>query len=255
MNPNSQISSEQNKIKAEGDAPLGNFADGLQALMPKIAAAWAETFRPLIMNAPIGPPHKESAENPARPAPQKIALPMQDCRPPISELLEDRKSQPGETIGCQVQLRLALGAEGRRAPPGFGHFDRSDTFCRLAIVSLNVEHPVIRSCLRENNADNIQFFVAVGLVKCLGRDPSALAQRLLAEVKTLAGVAPNQPITTVSLARRLAKSALLEPIRALPIFGQAAEHLVGRSFPLAQIAVRIPVAELGPPWNRPEARP
>jgi hypothetical protein len=158
---------------------------------------------------------------------------------------------PQETIGCKIQLRLALQSEAKGAPAS-ACFDRdpSGKFCRLLVVYLNVANPATCSYLEKGNASGIGFFAAAVLARCLSRDPSVLVHTLLAQVITLAGLAPNQQITTVSFARRLAKSTLQEPIKALPIFGQASANAVGRSFPLAEIDVGILLKTLGPPWDR-----
>jgi hypothetical protein len=79
-------------------------------------------------------------------------------------------------------------------------------------------------------------------------------EALLAQIKTCVGLAPNQQVNRAAFARRLAESALLEPIEGLPIFGQASENAIGRSFALAEIDVRIPREALGEPWNRPGSR-
>jgi hypothetical protein len=221
-------------------AALGNLAQGLHNLLPP--ATWAQKYRPPIMNAPVGPPKarsREPGEVAALRAPQKIALPTQDCTPQIAEPLEDSKSPlpsepivletlceellPTETIGCRVQLRLALGAEGRRAAPAFSHFEGSDTFCRLAVSTVNVEHPAIRACLEKSNAGGIQFFVAAALVKRVSGDPSALA---------------------------IARSPLMAVVEGLPIFGSGFSARLGNSFPLAEIDLQIATSALGPPWDR-----
>jgi hypothetical protein len=156
------------------------------------------------------------------------------------------------TIGCNVQLRLALNAEGRGAP-SYCYFDSdpNEKFCRLVVVSLNVTNRAICSCLSRSDIETTRFFTGVALAKCLlRRGRSALVETLLAEAKTRADIAPNSCLSTAAFARTLAQSALLEPIKQLPIFGQAFENTIGRSFALAKIDVRIPVKALGPPWDR-----
>jgi hypothetical protein len=171
-------------------------------------------------------------------------------QPIVPEALH-QDPEPVEAIGCTVEFRLAFGAEGRTAPPSFAHFDRSDTFSRLAVCTLNVDNPATSGCLEKKNVRAVQFFTAAAFIKALLRDPgSALVQSLLAECKTATGLAPNQRLSTRALAEALAKSQLLEPIETLPIFGPASASVVGRSFALAEIDLQIPTAELGPPWNR-----
>jgi hypothetical protein len=117
-------------------------------------------------------------------------------------------------------------------------------------VSPNVDNPAAHTCLEKRNVGGIQFFAAVAMAKCLSRDPSALVQTLLAQVKTKTGIAPNSPLSTAAFARAIARSAPLAGIEQLPIFGQAFKTAVGRSFPLAEINLAIPTRDLGKPWNR-----
>jgi hypothetical protein len=156
---------------------------------------------------------------------------------------------PQETIGCKIQLRLALHREPKGAP-AFGYFGRSDTFCRLAMLTLNVENPAICSCFEKGNANGIQFFAGGALAKALSRDSSVLVQTLLAQVKTFAGVAPNSPLNAAAFARAIARNPLLDPIKQLPIFGQSFGGLFGGSFPLAEINLAIPTRDLGKPWEQ-----
>jgi hypothetical protein len=178
-----------------------------------------------------------------------IATPiLPGAEPPVLP----EEAAPVEAIPCKVELRLGLNAEPK-GPPSSAHFDRDSTerFCRLVRIWLNTCNPVMRAYLEKSNVRGVQFFAGAALARCLGFFPrSALVETLLAQVKTCAGLAPNQQITTTAFARRLAGSALLAPIKQLPIFGQASENAIGRSFALVQIDVAIPLAELGVPWNR-----
>jgi hypothetical protein len=107
----------------------------------------------------------------------------------------------------------------------------------------------MRACLEKGNVRGAQFFAGVALVRCLSLSPrSALREAILAQIKTSVGIAPNQQMTTAAFARRLADNALMEPIKQLPIFREATE--IGRTFPLAEIDVAIPIEDLGVPWNQ-----
>ena len=270
MNPNKGLSRSELELNTP---PPAGLAQGVHKLMPKIAAAWTKKYWPPIMNAPVGPPkEREVGELTALPTPiqledsssQPIAKlsaerkpspssgPKKSGWPPLApELIKAvEEAEPAKTIACRVQLRLALCEDGK-GPPAFGHFDRSDTFCRLLIVTLNIENPATRAGLEKHNSSAIGFFVAVALAKCLQRSPrSVLTETLLREIETRADIAPNGRLSTTAFARRLAQSPLLAGLAFLPIFGRAFGNAVGRSFALAEIDLAIPVAELGAPWDR-----
>jgi hypothetical protein len=154
-----------------------------------------------------------------------------------------------KTIGCEVELRLGLNSEPK-GPPSSAHFDSdpSGRFCRLLRIWLNICNPAMRACLKKRNVGGVRFFAAVALVRCLSRDSSPLAQALLAEIKMGIGLAPNRQITPTAFARHLASSPILEALEE--VCGEAFENSTNRSFVLAQIAVGVPVAELGPPWDK-----
>jgi hypothetical protein len=158
---------------------------------------------------------------------------------------------PQATIGCKIQQRLAFHSEPK-GQPASACFDRdpSGEFCRLQVVSLNVDNPAAHACLEKRNVAGIQFFAAVAIAKCLSRDPSPLAQTLLAEVKTLCGLAPNSRLSTAGFARAVARSPLLASIEELPILHRSFAELAGRSFRLGEISLAIPVRDLGRPWDR-----
>jgi hypothetical protein len=173
----------------------------------------------------------------------------------ISEPIPPEEVVPPKTIGCEVELRLGLNSEPK-GPPSSAHFDSdpSGRFCRLLRIWLNICNPAMRACLKKRNVRGTQFFAGVALVRCVSRDRSALSQALVAELKTSIGLPPNKPISTASFARRLAEGELLAPIGQLPIFGEAFQNAIGRTFAVTEIDLRIPVAELGPPWNKPRKR-
>jgi hypothetical protein len=112
----------------------------------------------------------------------------------------------------------------------------------------------MRGSLKKGNVHGAKFFIGAAVTRCLTGDPSPLAKAILAELKMPVGLAPNQQITANAFARRLADSEVLEPIDRLPIFGEAFENAIGRTFAITEIDLRIPVAELGPPWNKPRKR-
>jgi hypothetical protein len=174
---------------------------------------------------------------------------VEPVSPGLEPVVLPEEAQPADTIPCKVQLRLAWSAEPKAAPSS-AYFDGDPTgrFCRLLRISLNASNPAMRTCVEKRNIDGVRFFAAAALVRTLTRDPSPLAQTLLAEVKTRVGIAPNSPLSTTTFARAVARIGLLDSIK--DIFGQAFENAIGRSFALAEIDVRIPVKALGPPWDR-----
>jgi hypothetical protein len=162
---------------------------------------------------------------------------------------------PADFIPCKVGLPAALSAEPK-APPCSCHFDRDPTgrFDRLLRIWLNLCNPAMGTCLKKRNVCGVKFFVAAALLKCVSRDRSPLAQAILAILKMRVGLAPNQQITATAFAKRLAADALLQLIEELPIYGEASQDAFGRTFAVTEIDLRIPVAELGPPWNKPRKR-
>src|SRR5215469_10414929 len=71
--------------------PLGNLAQGLHILMPQIAAAWAEKYRPPIINAPVGPP-KEREPGGLGALPTPIQLGDSSSQPITERPLEHKPS-------------------------------------------------------------------------------------------------------------------------------------------------------------------
>jgi hypothetical protein len=161
------------------------------------------------------------------------------------------ETAPQETIERKIELRLAFYREAKGAPAS-AYFDRdpSGEFCRFLVIYLNVSNRATCSCLEKGDAGGIQFFAAAAMIRFLSRDPSPLAQTLVAQLKTKLEIAPNSVLSLAAFARLIARSSLLEPIKALSIFGQAFENTIGRSFALAEIDVRIPRKALGKPWDR-----
>jgi hypothetical protein len=261
-----EISRDESELNSPA---LGSFA----AVVRKVAID-AMNPRPL-MAAPLGPknggadPPRKSVKFNFPPLPNPLVDAVADAAlerlPAMQQQLLDEgvvsaPILPGpvvlpylaEVIPCKMQLRLRLGSEGREGPSHtFFDCDPSGKFSRLVVLNLNLDNTAVRSALGRRNISAVRFFAGVALAKCLLRsDRSALLRALLAQVKTCAGVAPNEQIATTAFARRLADSALMEPIKDLPIFGHASQDATGRSFALAEIDASIPTIELGPPWNQ-----
>jgi hypothetical protein len=196
---------------------LGNLAQGL----PNAIAAWAY---PPIMPAPI----KKNGNGPLE---RPVAFPEQAM------------------IDYKTEVRVAFEREQEGPSPASAFFDRhpGGKFDRRLVAYVNVTHPAVR--LGKRSVGGLKFFVAVALIQRLHEDLSPLAEALLAELKILGGLAPNQPVSTVSLARRVAQSELLQGITRLPL-GKTFETLIGRTFPLGVLEAKVARVEWGPPWHR-----
>jgi hypothetical protein len=264
MYPDKQISSNPEEL------------NGLAKAARDAAQILAERYRPTgglnpsatLLPAPIR--HKNSRGDPpgepelagtaTQPTPQihqignstqQLAGSLPNGKPPLEVTNVAEELVPTKTVPCRTQLRYALSTEGESAAPAFCYFDSDleQRFCRLAVISANTANPAMRKYMEKGDVDGVRFLAAAAFAKFLLRHRNPLARTLLGEVKTLVGVAPNTVLSIAAFARTLARSSLLEPISRLPVFGQSFAGMVGRSFPLAEIDLAIPVAELGPPWN------